>query len=64
MRGRPKLDPHDESVQVTLTLPARAYASLCSEARRTATSVPAVIRRSLVDEPANKPSKKSTRGAR
>lgn len=45
--GRPRVDPDDDSVQVTVTLPARQYDAYATTARRDALSIPAVIRREL-----------------
>lgn len=45
--GRPRIDPDDASVQVTVTLPARQYDAFATTARRSDLSVPEVIRREL-----------------
>lgn len=45
-RGRPRIDDTDESVQVTVTLPARDYDRMARQAIREQISLPAVIRRS------------------
>jgi hypothetical protein len=44
-RGRPRLDPDDDTVQVHVGLPAKQYDSLCDLANRHRLSVPEVVRR-------------------
>jgi len=45
--GRPRVSPHDTSVQVGLTLPAKEFDRLCKKALRLDISVAEVIRREL-----------------
>jgi hypothetical protein len=45
--GRPRISPHDTSVQVGLTLPAKEFDRLCKKALRLEISVAEVIRREL-----------------
>jgi hypothetical protein len=55
-RGRPRVDVSDQSVTVTVTLPARQYDRICTLARQASLSVPEVIRRRLEDkQPKNRP---------
>jgi hypothetical protein len=46
-RGRPRLDPHDESVPLALTLPAKKFDALWTEARRQGVTMPEHVRRLL-----------------
>lgn len=46
-RGRPRVDDSDESVVVSLTLPARHYDEIYRRARVDGTTVSARIRREL-----------------
>jgi hypothetical protein len=48
--GRPRLDEHDESVHINVTVPARQYDRLWAQAQRERCSVPEVIRRQLHDD--------------
>lgn len=48
--GRPRVDEHDTSVQVRVTLPSRTYDQLCAQASKQGTSVPEVVRRLLYGE--------------
>jgi hypothetical protein len=45
--GRPPIDEDDDSVRVSITLPAKHFDSLCRQALRDDISVPEVIRREL-----------------
>jgi hypothetical protein len=47
-RGRPPLDPDDQSVEVCVTLPSRKYDEIYERARRERVSVPEIIRRDLI----------------
>jgi hypothetical protein len=47
--GRPPLDATDPSVRVGVSLPAKQFDALCTEAQRTSVSVPEVIRRLIAD---------------
>jgi hypothetical protein len=46
-KGRPRLDPTDRSVGVTLTLPERQFDEYCRRALRRGLTVPEIIRRDL-----------------
>jgi len=46
-RGRPRVDEHDRSQTVTITLPQKQYDQFCLQAQRRAVSLPAVIRLAL-----------------
>lgn len=46
--GRPKIDQTDESVSVSLTLPAREYDRVFAEAQRERVSIAEVLRRRLL----------------
>jgi hypothetical protein len=45
--GRPRISPHDTSVQVGLTLSTKEYDRLCRKALRLDISIAEVIRREL-----------------
>jgi len=45
--GRPRLDPTDRSVAVSLALPGRQFDRLCQRASLARVSVPEIIRRDL-----------------
>jgi hypothetical protein len=47
--GRPRLDEHDHSVTVGLSLPTRQFDAYCKRALRHDVSVPEIIRRDLAD---------------
>jgi hypothetical protein len=53
--GRPPIDPDDESVKLSLTIPAKRYDELCSDARRHRMTLPDLVRR-LLTRRANKDS--------
>lgn len=46
-RGRPRVDPTDDTVAVAVRLPAREYDRLARTAIRASASVPEVIRRAI-----------------
>jgi hypothetical protein len=52
-RGRPRLDPADPSVKVTINLPSKQFDAYCVQASRDRVSLPEAIRRHL------RPSEKS-----
>lgn len=45
--GRPRVDPDDQSVPVSLTLPARQYDQVFADAQRDRVSLAEAIRRRL-----------------
>lgn len=45
--GRPRLDPDDSSVPITVRLPSKAYDHVYAAAQRHHVTVPEAIRRSL-----------------
>jgi hypothetical protein len=52
-RGRPRIDPEDDSVQVSVTLPARQFDQMYKAARREEVSIAEAIRRRLDARPAD-----------
>lgn len=49
--GRPPIDPQDESVKLSVALPAKRYDELCAEARRDRLTLPDLLRRLLARQP-------------
>jgi hypothetical protein len=49
-RGRPRLDPHQPTVPVTVQLPAPQYDAVYTRAQRDRISVSHFIRRRLTDD--------------
>lgn len=50
--GRPPLDEHDVSAQVSVVLPSKQLAALCAKAQRERLTVPELIRAMLRYTPA------------
>ena len=46
-RGRPRIDPTDESVQVSISVSGKMYADFRAQATRDGVTVPEVVRRRL-----------------
>lgn len=46
-RGRPRLDPTDRSVVVSVAMPGRTFDQVCQVAKAARVSVPEVIRRGI-----------------
>jgi len=46
-RGRPRLDPTDETVDITIRMPARSYIAACERAKHARVTVPELFRREL-----------------
>lgn len=46
-RGRPRIDPDDPAITVTVRLPSKQFDAYCKSAQRLSVSVPEVIRRTL-----------------
>jgi hypothetical protein len=47
--GRPRVDPDDESIEVSFTLPARQFDRVASDARREQVSIGTILRRAVAN---------------
>jgi len=56
-RGRPRLDPTERLVPVSISLPGKQFDELCHKARRYDISLPECIRRELYQNKTRKNSK-------